>query len=290
MVQDYKKTFFLPPSRPNIWIILGLFLVSLIFWNRFLRLRLPRELLDFWPPLVGLLLVLSLGMFVWNIKKVYFPDFSQIPSWVQTWKDQKIITWIVWVGLRSILAPRELLRYVLGKILTVPRILPWLPTLVRILEPWTSVWAMERIVWWGFLGPFLVPPLVMNLEILGTQKLHYFYASLFLLALPLTLGAWLLVLKYTVDYGRWLMQKEGVQVLAWEPGDLGDLKLGFPSFWSPAQMDLWGEAYTSLWDLANWEYHIILYRHQYGPFFRLAQTAMYSWNWLLILTYLLNLW
>ena len=71
MIIKYKRDFFLPPSQVNIWIFLGLALVSVIFWNPFLGLRLPRELEDFhwyWVLLLLLVFLISLGL---TLKKIY---------------------------------------------------------------------------------------------------------------------------------------------------------------------------------------------------------------------------
>lgn len=289
MINKFKRDFYLPPAQPHIWVLLGLILVSLIFWNRFLRLRWPRELSSFsWYWVVPLMLGF-LFIFFWTLKNTYYPLWEN--QNLRHWLNRPIPSWLVWVGVRGLLAPQEFLGYFLGKLVTLERILPGLPKLVEWLEPLSSVPAMKIITWFLILGPPLIPPLVMHVEIIFNQKLHYFYPSLFLLALPLFLGSFLALLRYTVNYGRWLIQEKGVVLLNSQDGPGGKfLELDFPSSWPESQMDLWGQTHSFLWTLANWEDNIFLLRQQYGPFFTLTLSALYFWNWLLILTYLMNLW
>lgn len=288
MVKNYKKLFFTPPSQPTIWVWLGLLLVSLIFWNRFLRLRWPRELEDFqlfWVCLLGLS---SLFIFLWTCKEIFMPGSLEPPARLRPWLDQPWCRGLSWVTLRMALAPQEWLRYVLGKLMTLDRIGDLVPGGLKYLEPWSSPREMEQLVLIYQLSPALIPPMVMHLEIILGQKLEYFYSSLFFLALPLCLGAFLAILSYLADYGRWLLQEQGLKPTELQQGS--SLSLYLPGHWSQEKQNYWGEIYTGLWTLANWYANLNNYKQAYGPYFRLFITALYSWNWLLILTYLFDLW
>lgn len=207
----------------NIWlsIIFGNFLICLIIWNRFIRIRLPRDLVSMeWGSfiiIIGLLFLLNIGMFIYYILKLYkiIPKENSKITYLITNIDTNIRRFNILDRLLNdikliieqhvIYGPHRMYDKIYQRNTKIASCLNKIIDLMgaklnRYL--WVlpkSNWALIVFYLISFTIPQIIPPIIFMIEVVIYHHLDYFYKVLILLLVPLMANIFLFIFKHSLE-------------------------------------------------------------------------------------------
>lgn len=177
----------------KLLLLIGLLLITILLWNRFLRIHLPKDFIDFYLPIVVLFTLVSLVVLIINIKLIYKPSKISVISKLMI----KVYDYYYLALLLNAItvisnSPQKVLDFI-NHSFFMKKYGKQIGYYTETVPYNLLLWRKDKSKAIFYIPTNMIPRIVVAcmflVDVFYFKHIQYFYYSLFLLTLPMIMNA-----------------------------------------------------------------------------------------------------